>query len=151
MNNMNIFSCFKFNRDNPAVFPEKRSEQSYRIGEWVASNENSQKENYQFIQRSIAMENMQDNVGFNISNSDDNFAGSIESNAIDNSQDEFLRNFNEDAEFIENIAREIMKAKIAIDDEVYKEIKHRQFFTTQGLPRIFSKNLLSIMPFSDTN
>ena len=39
---------------------------------------------------------------------------------------EFLREFNQDLEFIDNITREIMKAKRAIDDEIYQELRRRR-------------------------
>lgn len=40
--------------------------------------------------------------------------------------DAFLQEFNQDTEFIENIAREIMKAKRAIDEEIYQELQRRR-------------------------
>jgi hypothetical protein len=47
---------------------------------------------------------------------------------VDNNMDidAFLQEFNQDMEFIENIAREIMKAKRAIDDEIYQELQRRR-------------------------
>ncbi len=39
------------------------------------------------------------------------------------SNEEFLRKFNEDPELIENIARAFMRAKVAIDNMVYYEMK----------------------------
>jgi hypothetical protein len=52
-----------------------------------------------------------------------------------------MQKFNEDLEFIENITREMMKAKMAIDEEVYHEIQRGQHFS--------SKELLSIVPNQD--
>ena len=40
--------------------------------------------------------------------------------------DDFLREFNQDMEFIDNISREIMKAKRAIDEEIYQELQRRR-------------------------
>lgn len=39
--------------------------------------------------------------------------------------DSFLQEFNQDMEFIENMTRGIMKAKRAIDDEIYQEMQRR--------------------------
>ena len=61
---------------------------------------------------------------------DEDYFISINTNKNNNNHnvnmDTFLQELNQDMEFIENIARELMKAKRAIDNEIYQELQSKR-------------------------